>query len=52
VKKGDAGGLVFEAGALLARVEKLGDLFEPVLTLRQRLPEAAAMERSLGGPLG
>ena len=29
--------LVFEAGALLGRVTQLGDLFAPVLTLRQQL---------------
>jgi bifunctional non-homologous end joining protein LigD len=51
VKRRDADGLVFEAGALLRRVEKAGDLFEPVLTLRQRLPDAAATERALGGPV-
>jgi bifunctional non-homologous end joining protein LigD len=31
--------LVFEAGALLERVAERGDLFEPVLSLRQKLPE-------------
>jgi bifunctional non-homologous end joining protein LigD len=30
--------LVFEAGEVLARVEKHGDLFEPVKTLKQKLP--------------
>jgi bifunctional non-homologous end joining protein LigD len=33
-----AAALTFEADAVLKRVEKLGDLFEPVLTLKQRLP--------------
>jgi bifunctional non-homologous end joining protein LigD len=33
---GDA--LVFEPDAALARVQKLGDLFAPVLTLKQELP--------------
>lgn len=33
--------LVCEAGELLRRVGKLGDLFAPVLTLRQRLPAFA-----------
>jgi bifunctional non-homologous end joining protein LigD len=41
-----AAGLVFEASDVLARVAKLGDLFEPVLSLRQRLPSAAAIERA------
>ena len=32
--------LRFEAGDVLARVDELGDLFEPVLTTEQRLPAA------------
>jgi bifunctional non-homologous end joining protein LigD len=31
--------LVFDSGQVLDRVERLGDLFEPVLTLKQKLPE-------------
>jgi bifunctional non-homologous end joining protein LigD len=31
--------LVFEASQVLERVEKMGDLFEPVLTLKQKLPD-------------
>jgi bifunctional non-homologous end joining protein LigD len=31
--------LVFDSGQVLARVEKLGDLFEPVLELKQKLPK-------------
>jgi bifunctional non-homologous end joining protein LigD len=38
VKKKDAGLLVFEADHVLKRVEKMGDLFEPVLKLKQKLP--------------
>ena len=38
-KKKDAGLLVFEAPQVVARVEKMGDLFEPVLELKQRLPD-------------
>ena len=30
--------LVFEAGAVLDRVERLGDLFAPVLSVEQELP--------------
>jgi len=30
--------LVFEAKDILARVKMLGDLFEPVLKLKQKLP--------------
>lgn len=36
---GDAGALVFEAGEVLERIADHGDLFEPVLKLRQSLPE-------------
>jgi len=35
---GDAGSLVFEAADVLSRVERHGDLFAPVLELRQKLP--------------
>jgi bifunctional non-homologous end joining protein LigD len=35
---GDASSLVFEAPQVLDRVAQLGDLFAPVLTLRQELP--------------
>lgn len=35
---GDASSLVFEAGNVLERVERLGDLFAPALTLCQELP--------------
>jgi len=41
-KKKDAGLLVFEALQVVARVEKLGDLFEPVLELKQGLPDLKA----------
>jgi bifunctional non-homologous end joining protein LigD len=36
---GDAESLVFEAGDVLKRIERDGDLFAPVLELRQKLPE-------------
>ena len=36
---GHGKGLVFEAEAVLDRVERLGDLFAPVLELEQALPE-------------
>ena len=39
LKSGKAERLRFEAGHVLNRVEKRGDLFEPVLKLRQRLPD-------------
>ena len=38
-KKKDADLLVFEAGQVLDRVQKMGDLFEPVRTLKQKLPK-------------
>jgi bifunctional non-homologous end joining protein LigD len=34
--------LVFDSNAVLKRVEKLGDLFEPVLKLKQKLPKLPA----------
>ena len=39
VKRDDPGSLVFEAADVLKRVEKHGDLFAPVLELKQKLPE-------------
>ena len=51
LKKKDAGLLVFESSQTIARVEKMGDLFEPVLELKQKLPNlkgaAAAKEPEL-----
>ena len=38
LKKKDAGLLVFEAKDVLARAEKMGDLFAPVQELKQKLP--------------
>jgi len=45
LKKGDASLLVFEAGQVLERVKKLGDLFEPVLKLKQKLPKLDALQQ-------
>ncbi len=42
LKKKDATLLVFEAADVLKRVEKIGDLFAPLLTLKQKLPKSAA----------
>ena len=39
LKKKDASSLVFRSDQLLKRVQKLGDLFEPVRTLKQKLPK-------------
>jgi bifunctional non-homologous end joining protein LigD len=38
-ESGDGSHLVFEAGAVLERIEEKGDLFAPVLELEQKLPE-------------
>ena len=43
LKKKDAGRLMFEAKDVLARVEKMGDLFEPVQKLKQKLPQLAGL---------
>lgn len=42
LKKKDAGLLVFESSETIARFEKQGDLFAPVLTLKQKLPDLKA----------
>jgi bifunctional non-homologous end joining protein LigD len=39
LKKKDASLLVFEASETLKRVDKMGDLFAPLLTLKQKLPK-------------
>jgi len=39
---GDAGKLVFRAPEVVERVEEHGDLFEPVRTLKQKLPDLGA----------
>jgi bifunctional non-homologous end joining protein LigD len=39
VEHDDADSLVFEAGDVLERIEENGDLFAPVLELKQKLPE-------------
>ena len=44
LKKKDAGLLVFESKQTIARFEKMGDLFEPVLHLQQKLPDLKAAE--------
>jgi bifunctional non-homologous end joining protein LigD len=45
-KKRSAAGLAFEAGDVLERVRKKGDLFAPVLTLRQTLPRPPAGKKA------
>ena len=44
LKKKDPKLLVFESRDTLKRVEKMGDLFEPLLTLKQKLPNLASLE--------
>ena len=43
LKKKDAGLLIFEAPQVLERVGKMGDLFEPVLKLKQTLPKLSGV---------
>ena len=47
LKKKDATLLVFEAGQVLDRVREMTDLFEPVLTLKQMLPNLAGIAETL-----
>ncbi|HKU26174.1 MAG TPA: non-homologous end-joining DNA ligase [Candidatus Sulfotelmatobacter sp.] len=42
LKKKDPGVLVFESSQTIARFEKLGDLFEPLLKIKQKLPDLRA----------
>jgi bifunctional non-homologous end joining protein LigD len=44
LKKGDPNLLVFDSDQLLARVKKFGDLFEPVLNLKQKMAPLAALQ--------
>ena len=48
LKKKDAGLLVFEAGQTIKRVEKMGDLFAPLLKLKQRLPDLRKLAQAPG----
>ena len=43
LKKKDANLLVFDSKQVLARVQKMGDIFAPVLTLEQHLPKIAEL---------
>jgi bifunctional non-homologous end joining protein LigD len=43
LKKKDATLLIFEADQVLDRVQKIGDLFEPVFMLKQKLPKLEAI---------
>jgi bifunctional non-homologous end joining protein LigD len=46
LKKKDPQRLVFESKDVLSRVDKAGDLFAPVLTLKQKLPQLAGLAAS------
>ncbi|HET9696127.1 MAG TPA: non-homologous end-joining DNA ligase [Terriglobales bacterium] len=48
LKKGDPNFLVFDTNDVLKRVEKMGDLWEDVLTMKQKLPAIEKLE-ALGG---
>jgi len=52
LKKKDANLLVFESAQTLSRVQKMGDIFEPVLTLKQRLPGVAELGEQSGSSSG
>jgi bifunctional non-homologous end joining protein LigD len=45
LKNGHPTLLVFESGQVLERVEKFGDLFEPVLKLKQKMPKVEALAK-------
>ena len=45
-KRGDREPLAFDAAEALRRVEERGDLFAPVLKLKQRLPRSGFAARS------
>jgi bifunctional non-homologous end joining protein LigD len=52
-KKKDANLLVFKSDQTIARFEKMGDLFAPVLNMKQRLPKleaAVSTERAAAAP--
>src|SRR3984893_12485752 len=45
VRKRDPGALGFQSKEVLKRVEKMGDLFAPVLSLKQKLPSLTAIQK-------
>ncbi|HYE30591.1 MAG TPA: non-homologous end-joining DNA ligase [Methylomirabilota bacterium] len=51
VSKGDADAFTFEPEQALKRVQKLGDLFAPVLTLKQKLPKIEELQGAMKKPV-
>jgi bifunctional non-homologous end joining protein LigD len=51
LKKKDASLLVFESDRALERVEELGDLFAPLLKLKQKLPKLPGLDEGEAGAL-
>ncbi len=51
LQKNDPGLLVFTSDQVLQRVEKLGDLFEPVLKLKQKLPALEKLDTPAAKPI-
>jgi bifunctional non-homologous end joining protein LigD len=51
LKKNSAKLLAFDAEQVLHRVGRWGDLFEPVLTLKQKLPQLAGINRAQAQPV-
>ncbi|MGZ4813632.1 MAG: non-homologous end-joining DNA ligase [Terriglobales bacterium] len=49
LKKGDASLLVFESDEVLGRAKKYGDLFEPVLKVKQKMPPVEALQQAEAG---
>jgi len=47
LKKSKADLLVFDSDAVLKRADSMGDLFEPVLTRKQKLPSLQALEAAV-----
>jgi bifunctional non-homologous end joining protein LigD len=43
LRRKNSSSMVFEASDVLKRVGKMGDLFAPVLKLKQKLPKTAAL---------
>ena len=44
-KGGDAALLTFDSKDVLSRIKRKGDLFEPVLTLKQKLPKIGSVAK-------